>query len=1118
MIRIQEDYPTPARARRPDCDLSLHLSANLLYTFYIAMRTVLLTPLLGLTLLLSARGQTITPAFAKTPPSYSGEAFVIERSESRNVMAADGTGYTERLFSVRIQSEAALRELSVLTLPFASASQKVDIAYVRVHRPDGTVIETPVTDALEQPEPVTKEAPFYSDLKDKQLPIKSLRVGDTLEWKARITRTRPEAPGQFWGQEAFTSGAVSLAETYELRYPKTVAVTVWTNPNAGVKPIESDEGPDHIVRWTYTALKSTTGPAADAEKEAKKKKLLTAEEESDQRQGRLPSIAWTTFKSWAAVGAWYRSLETGRSVPDADIKAKVTELTAGKTSEEDKVRAVYSFVAPQIRYIGVSFGVGRYQPHQAAEVLQNQYGDCKDKHTLLAAMLTAIGLHPDAVLIGEGIHFNEAVPSPAAFNHLITRVDVDGKPIWLDATAEVAPYRMLALDLRDKQALVIPEAGEATVQRTVADLPFPAIQDMKAVGTLSKDGIAESRITLTLRGDVELLYREVLRQIAPAQYDEFVQRVSQGLGYSGKTSHAEIGRPEDTTGPLVLSYDYRREYADEWKSGARVLPQLEPTSLPGIDEKEPPTGSIDLGGPFTEHSTAELRLPDKWTAELPEAIHEKTPYASFDETYRFEKGVVYADRNLVVTTRYLPAGDWKPYKKWTDSIHLGQEMFIELVRSGSDVSAASTSSSQAATSNAAAAKLVQQANDALQKRDFSTASQYLDQAKELNATQKNLNGELGALSYERGELSDAILKYKKEVELHPDSTWVYAPMSRAQVTLNHRDEAIVTLRAWVASDTTNPAATAALVTLLLDANDNVGALAAADGGLAALPEGSRKDPTLQLAVGKAQIAAGKPDQGAATLTALLKETDEVFTVNNAAYELSRAGKELPLAEEVERRQLARLDAESRSWTLDENPQTLRAKTALIVASWDTLGWIFFGEGKLQAAQQYVRAAWYNSGHEEIGEHLGDIQAALGDHQEALKTYQITLATIPIMTPLGVRTPPGPDSKRLHDKIEAQKKAGAKDRPLNAPNALTGLRTIPLGPANGNNGSAEYIVLLSHEKIEKAKPTTEKSIAGGSDLILKADVANFVPNVTGTRLAKFAILNCHANTCDLVFEP
>ncbi len=42
--------------------------------------------------------------------------------------------------------------------------------------------------------------------------------------------------------------------------------------------------------------------------------------------------------------------------------------------------------------IGIAFGIGRYQPHAADDVLTNNYGDCKDKQTLLASLLQASGI------------------------------------------------------------------------------------------------------------------------------------------------------------------------------------------------------------------------------------------------------------------------------------------------------------------------------------------------------------------------------------------------------------------------------------------------------------------------------------------------------------------------------------------------------------------------------------------------------------------------------------------------------------------------------------------------------------------------------------------------------
>src|SRR5260370_1459617 len=115
-------------------------------------------------------------------------------------MGADGTGSKLTTVAVRVQSEASLKQLGILNLPFASGTQRVEIVYARVRRPDGTVIETPVNQAIEMPSPVTTAAPFYSDLKQMQLPIRSLRVGDTLEWQAEATLAQPEAPAQTWGE------------------------------------------------------------------------------------------------------------------------------------------------------------------------------------------------------------------------------------------------------------------------------------------------------------------------------------------------------------------------------------------------------------------------------------------------------------------------------------------------------------------------------------------------------------------------------------------------------------------------------------------------------------------------------------------------------------------------------------------------------------------------------------------------------------------------------------------------------------------------------------------------------------------------------------------------------
>ncbi len=100
----------------------------------------------------------------------------------------------------------------------------------------------------------------------------------------------------------------------------------------------------------------------------------------------------------------------GRDAVTPAIQAKADSLTANAKTDTEKVCLLYDYVSTHDHYIGIDFGVGRYQPHMAAEVLTNQYDDCKDKHTVLAALLHAEGFKVAAGLIG-GIYCANGGPA-----------------------------------------------------------------------------------------------------------------------------------------------------------------------------------------------------------------------------------------------------------------------------------------------------------------------------------------------------------------------------------------------------------------------------------------------------------------------------------------------------------------------------------------------------------------------------------------------------------------------------------------------------------------------------------------------------------------------------------
>ncbi len=334
-----------------------------------------------------------------------------------------------------------------------------------------------------------------------------------------------------------------------------------------------------------------------------------------------PAVQATTFTDWAQVGAWYKSLEKDQLAVTPAIKAKADALTKGLTTDDDKIRGLFNAVALHTHYIGLEFGIGRYQPHSADDVLSNEYGDCKDKHTLLATLLKAEGIEAWPVLINSSHELDPAMPSPAQFDHVITVVPRQGKLLWMDSTAEVAPVGVLVATLRDKQALAIPAGKPAYLERTPADLPFTQVARFEATGKLDEHGEFTGRLSQTYHGDAELVMRSMFRVVPESQWKEFLQRFSANTGFGGEVSAPEVSAVEKTDEPLHFAYDYKREKYSEWED-RRISPPMPPVGwelVPGIKQTKP-ADDIDIGSPGDQLYTASVALPAGWHVDPPSGI------------------------------------------------------------------------------------------------------------------------------------------------------------------------------------------------------------------------------------------------------------------------------------------------------------------------------------------------------------------------------------------------------------------------------------------------------------------------------------------------------------------
>ena len=927
---------------------------------------------------------TLLPAtaqqkLASVPRDFSKEAYTVESRDVRIVAENDGTGSREVTSEIKMLAEAGVKAFAVLNFTYSSANETVDIGYVRVRKPDGTVVKTPDYNVQDMPADVTRTAPLYSDVHEKHIAVKGLSVGDVLEYQVKYRVVKPEVAGQFWQEYSFTKNAITKSERLEISLPAGKYAKV---VSPGFKPDIREENGRRVYLWQNA-------------------NLIVPEKDPNEIPRRVPpnpDVQLTTFTSWEEVGNWYGGLQKDPLEVTPAIQAKAAELTKGLTSDDDKIRALYKYVALKYHYIGLDFGIGRYQPHAADDVLENFYGDCKDKHTLLAALLKAAGIEAWPALIHSARKLDPDVPSPAQFNHVITVVPRHGEYVWLDTTPEVAPYGLLMQVLRDKQALVIPVGKPPLLMATPANPPFPSEQNFSMEGKLNGEGVFSGHAEQSYRGDAEVMLRSVFRQIPESQWKEAVQRFSYGMNFGGDVSNVKITSVDDLDQPFKVSYDYERKNYGDWEN-RQIIPPLPPMGIEFAKDgrEKKPLEPLPLGGLGKIVYRARLELPAGYRATAPADCHLTESYAEYTAKTRVVKGVMTTNRELVVKKNEVPLNDWESFRKFGREVSADEYAFIPLKRGGGDFTADaidivrpdnSSGGSEGVTGDAD--EMFKQATSAMQRRDMILAQELFQKVIKKDPKYTRAHRGLGLVLMAQNKPNDALEQFRKEEEISPDDLQNTAMEGYAAERVGNKELAIAEARKLVKASPNDQQSASNLARLLTQQSKYSEAADVLEGVVKSAPDNAN----LQFQLGDVYLKNKQPDQAITHMKAAVEaKDDDAMMLNNVAYTLAEGNTALDLAREYGEKAIDELDDQAQG--SESSGDAGMRVTYEYSVYWDTLGWVYFQQGDLKRAESFVRAAWLLAEATEVGEHLGEIYEKEGKKQDAARAYEFALAVSPV---------------------------------------------------------------------------------------------------------------------------
>ena len=603
----------------------------------------------------------VRTAAAQSLPIYPPDTrAVVLLDETRLTVGADGNAIEHHRRVIKILRPTG-RDEGIVHVDF-DKDRKILSLKVWSIGPDGHEYTLKDNEIVELGMP-GEGGQLYSDLRFRVAEPPGRDPGGIVAFESD-QRAAPYMHEDTW---MFQDGLPHLNQSFLLELPAGYTYgTTWAHAEAW-KDAQKVQDLEHgKYRWEMNST-----PAIDLQRVPLHPSLEALAGRMTVRYGANSGSA-TPVASWQSIGEWYQPLAQDRVTATPEITAKATQLTAGKIDFYEKAEAIGEYVQQQVRYFVIEMGVGGYIPHAAGAIFKNGYGDCKDKATLLEAMLSSVGIHSAVMWVdtGRGVIDPKA---PATFgNHAIGAIEIpagytspklrsvvtlkNGKRYLIfDPTWEKTPFGQLEDNLQGSYGLLLEGAATEIVELPILSPDLNRIT-RTASFALASDGTLKGTVVEKRFGDLSEQGRTVSTQGDAKQQQHFLdQRLSQDFTSFDvadvKVENAASLNKDLTTTYALTASRYSRTVGPLLMVRARVLGQ-DGFAL----DRQPRRVPIDLGSTRLVQDDFTIELPEGYALdELPESVHVDMDFAKYDSISELNGRTLHYKRTYTVKQVSLPA-------------------------------------------------------------------------------------------------------------------------------------------------------------------------------------------------------------------------------------------------------------------------------------------------------------------------------------------------------------------------------------------------------------------------------------------------------------------------------
>ncbi|HTE10430.1 MAG TPA: transglutaminase-like domain-containing protein, partial [Chitinophagaceae bacterium] len=509
---------------------------------------------------------------------------------------------------------------------------------------------------------VTSDGVFFDDSRVQYYPIRFSEKGSM----ARITVKKAYTDGRYLTRLFFSENYPVKEQIFEFKVPEWLTVDFKPINFEGYKIDRQENKKGGYINYVFT-MKDI--PANKQEYKSIGHAYTDPHIIIQIRSFESKGETLKGFDKTDDLYAWNNRLYEMAGNKKESLQSTLTKITQGKTSDIDKIKAIYYWVQDNIRYIAYEDGYSGYIPAGVQEVLSKKFGDCKGMANLLTEFLKMAGYDAHFTWIGtRSIPYQQSMPALCVNNHAITTLYFQGAAYFLDGTEKYAPFGENAYRIQGKEAMIA-----KGVKYDLKTVPLTSGNEhkifSKADFNLTND-VLSGKIKVILTGNERKDFHQSYQDLPISSQKDFLNEYLEFGNDNMQAANIKTSDLKNREIPVTIEGDVDlSNYVNTISGDKYISIDFFPKTLERFMPDEKRVGGYDFDDVLSFEDEISLTIPpDAKFVDIPEKTELVYDGYEFKGEYSVSGNKIFLRKKIVIKNSVIKKSDFDNWKKFLESI------------------------------------------------------------------------------------------------------------------------------------------------------------------------------------------------------------------------------------------------------------------------------------------------------------------------------------------------------------------------------------------------------------------------------------------------------------------